>query len=142
MKLRLVIIGMMAALALSLLACSAGTQEKSLEVSIDDLTSQKNISQQIEVPVGGSLKVTLGSNPTTGFAWSENATDLSAFMAIKQVSHEYITPDGKALGAAGKEVWTFQALNKGTAMISVEYSRPWEGGEKAEWTYKLTVTVK
>jgi hypothetical protein len=24
----------------------------------------------------------------------------------------------------------------------MEYSRPWEGGEQAEWTFNLTVTVK
>ena len=142
MKLKLVIIGIIATLALSMLACSAGSKEKSLEVSFDDLTSQKNITQQVEVPVGGSLKVTLGSNPTTGFQWSENATNFSAFIAIKQVSHEYVAPNSQQLGAAGKEVWTFEALKEGTTTISMEYSRPWEGGEKAEWTYKLTVTVK
>ena len=45
-------------------------------------------------------------------------------------------------GAAGKEIWTFNALRKGTSNISMEYSRPWEGGEKAEWTFTLDVVVK
>ena len=142
MKIKLVIIGILAALALSMLACSAGSQEKSIEVSIDDFTSQKNISQQIDVPIGSSLKVILGSNQSTGFQWSEAAVNLSAFIAIKQVSHEYLAPDSKAMGAPGKEVWTFETLEKGTTTISMVYSRPWEGGEKAEWTYNLTVTVK
>jgi inhibitor of cysteine peptidase len=132
---------MMAALALSVLACSAGSKAKSVEVSIDDFTSQKNISQQIEVPAGGLLKVTLGSNQTTGFQWSEQA-QITDGTVLKQTGHEYIVPDSQTLGAAGKEVWTFEMLKKGTTTISFEYSRPWEGGEKAEWTYQLTVTVK
>lgn len=141
MKIKLMIVGVIAVLALSLVACSAGSKEKSIEVSIDDLTSQKNISQQVEVPVGGSLKVTLGSNQTTGFQWSEQA-QVGDTSVVKQTKHEYVAPESEAMGAPGKEVWTFTAMKKGATTISMEYSRPWEGGEKAEWTYKLTVTVK
>jgi len=55
-----------------------------------------------------------------------------------------IAEDGKspAPGTPGKEVWTFKTLKKGTTEVSMEYSRPWEGGEKAEWTFDLVVTVK
>ena len=45
-------------------------------------------------------------------------------------------------GTAGQEIWTFKALRPGTSTISMDYSRPWEGGEKGEWTFKLTVVVK
>jgi hypothetical protein len=27
-------------------------------------------------------------------------------------------------------------------IYTMEYSRPWEGGEKGEWTFTLTVIVK
>ena len=47
-----------------------------------------------------------------------------------------------SVGAAGKEVWTFEAIKKGTTKVRMEYSQPWEGGLKAEWTYTLTVTVE
>ncbi|MCD6567992.1 MAG: protease inhibitor I42 family protein [Dehalococcoidia bacterium] len=46
------------------------------------------------------------------------------------------------VGAPGKEVWTFEALEKGSSTISMEYSQPWEGGEKAAQTFSLTVVVK
>jgi inhibitor of cysteine peptidase len=44
-------------------------------------------------------------------------------------------------GTAGQEVWTFKAFKTGKSTISIEYSRPWEGGEKAAWTFVLTVLV-
>jgi inhibitor of cysteine peptidase len=141
MKTKLVILAILVVLSLSLLACSAGPKEKSIEVSIDDFANQKNISQQIEVPVGGSLKVTLGSNTTTGFSWSEDAL-ISDAALLQQTGHTYIAPTSDLVGVPGQEVWTFEALKKGTATITMEYSRPWEGGEQAEWTFDLTVTVK
>jgi len=88
--------------------------------------------------------LTLGSNPTTGFQWSEEA-QISDAGILKQTSHEFVGPDSDPPpppGTPGQEVWTFEALKAGTGQISMEYSRPWEGGEKAEWTYTLTVTVK
>ena len=45
-------------------------------------------------------------------------------------------------GTPGQEVWTFEALKKGSSTVSLEYDRPWEGGEKGEWTFELTVVVK
>ena len=141
MRLKLISLGLLVILALSLFACSASPKEASVEVSIDDFMSQNHISQQVEVPAGGLLTVTLGSNPTTGFRWSEEA-QISDTSVLKQVAHKYVAPDSEMVGASGKEVWTFQALKAGTTSLSMEYSRPWEGGEKGEWTFNLTVTVK
>ena len=143
MKSRLIILGFVVIMILSLLACSS-SKDASIEVSIDDLMSQKHISQQVEVTAGSMLTVTLGSNPTTGFQWTEEA-QISGTEALKQVSHEFIGPESEPPpppGTPGQEVWTFEALEEGTTTISMEYSRPWEGGEKGEWTYNLTVTVK
>jgi inhibitor of cysteine peptidase len=106
--------------------------------------SKNHISQQIKVPTNELLTVTLGSNPTTGFQWLEEA-QISDTTVLKQIDHEYIGPESEPPpppGTPGQEVWKFEALKEGTATVSLEYSRPWEGGEKAEWTYTLTVTVK
>jgi inhibitor of cysteine peptidase len=141
MKTKLIAASLMVVLALSLLACSPSAKDVSLEVSIDDLMSQNHISQQVEITAGGSLTVTLGSNPTTGFSWSENA-QISDQTVLQQTGHEFISPTQTMPGAPGKELWTFKALKAGTSTVSLEYSRPWEGGEKGEWTYTLNVTVK
>ena len=47
-----------------------------------------------------------------------------------------------SVGGAGKEIWTFKALKKGTSTVSMEYSRPGEGGEKGHWTFVAAVIVK
>ncbi|MFC1974568.1 protease inhibitor I42 family protein [Chloroflexota bacterium] len=145
MKSKLIAVGLLAILALSLLACSSPSQDYvSWEVPIDNFMNQQHISDQIEVPVGNTLKVILGSNPTTGFRWDEEA-QISDTGLLEQVQHEFIGPESKPPpppGTPGQEVWTFKALKEGTSTVSLEYSRPWEGGEKGEWTYNLTVIVR
>ncbi|MFX1270006.1 MAG: protease inhibitor I42 family protein, partial [Promethearchaeota archaeon] len=84
--------------------------------------------------------ITLCSNHTTGFQWSE--ARIGDETLVEEVSHEFVPPNGQTVGAAGKEVWTFKALKEGRTTISMEYSQPWEGGTKAEWTFELTVEVE
>ena len=153
MKSKLITAGLMVIMALSLLACSPEAAEEpvspapnkvSVAVTCDDFMNQKHISKQFEIQTGGSLTVTLCSNPTTGFQWSESA-QISDQNVIKQVDHKFVGPESEPPPpprTPGQEIWTFKALKEGTSTISMEYSRPWEGGEKAEWTFVLTVMVK
>jgi inhibitor of cysteine peptidase len=116
---------------------------KNYEVTIDKFMKDKDITGTIEINKGDSLTLILGSNPSTGFSWTEKARIIDPGV-IKQTRHEFVDPasENPLPGAAGQEVWTFESVKAGTAKVSVEYSRPWEGGEKAEWTFELTVTVK
>jgi inhibitor of cysteine peptidase len=145
MKIKLIILGLAGILVLSLAACSAAEPGAvSREVPIDNFMNQHEQNDRISVPVGGVLTLTLGSNPTTGFQWSEEA-QISDVGILEQTGHEFIGPESDTPpppGTPGQEVWTFKAVKSGTTSIYLEYSRPWEGGEKAEWTYTLTVTVK
>lgn len=133
-------------IAIFLLACSSGPRQTAVEVSCDDFMDQKNVTRQVEVGAGDTLTVTLCSNPSTGFGWQESA-QISDQTIVQQTDHKYVAPEAGAgatpvTGAPGTEVWTFKVLKKGTSTIYVEYSRPWEGGEKGEWTFRLTVVVK
>ena len=143
MKLKLILVGVMAAISLSLFACSPTPKQASVEVSCDDFMKLQHISEEVEVAVGGSLTVTLCSNPTTGFQWeSPQITDQTV---LEQVDHKLVMPESEPPpppGTPGQEVWTFKALKEGTSTISMEYSRPWEEGEKGEWTFVLTMVVK
>ena len=143
MKSKLVLICAIVAILLSLCACSSPT---SVDASCDDFMKKQHIAKEVEVAAGSSLTVTLCSNPTTGFQWSESA-QISNQNVLEQVDHKFVPPEYTGgtpppPGTPSQEVWTFKALKKGTSTISTEYSRPWEGGEKAEWTFVLTVTVK
>lgn len=142
MKAKLVLICAVGVLSLFLFACAPVARQASVEVSCDDFSQQNHITKQVEVGAGGTLTVTLCSNQTTGFMWSETA-QISDQSVLQQTDHRFVPPEAEGVvGAAGREVWTFNALKKGTSTVSVEYSRPWEGGEKGEWTFNLTVTVK
>lgn len=164
MKSKLIIIGLLVVLVLSLVACQSGAKEEPVTpdgaeqpVEIDpskyaaatsvefytcrDFEKQKHITDEIKLTVGKSVTVILCSNQSTGFQWKEEA-EISDTSVVKLVKHQYIAPSGDKVGAAGQEKFTFQALKSGTATIYLEYSRPWEGGEQAEWTCTLTVDVK
>ncbi len=144
MKSKLILVCAVVAISLCLLACLPTSKQASVEVSCDDFMRQQHISEEVEVAVDGSLTVSLCSNPTTGFLWVESA-QISDQTVLQQTDHRFVSPVSEPPpppGTPGQQVWTFKALKKGTSTISMEYSRPWEGGEKGEWTFVLTVTVK
>jgi len=141
MKLRTMPILAILIISLWLAAC-APTTGTSVNVSCDDFGNQPQISKQMAVTAGNTFTVTLCSNATTGFQWSESAV-ISDPTVVQQTGHEFVSPEKTGLvGAPGNEVWTFKALKKGTSTITMEYSRPWEGGEKGTWTFNLSVVVK
>lgn len=120
--------------------------EISVEVSCNEFMSAEHISKEVEVNTGDEFKVILCSNPSTGFQWSESAA-IGDTSVIEQTDYRFVSPEEKgkkpaAPGTPGQEMWTFKALTEGTTTISMEYSQPWEGGEKGEWTFNLTVVVK
>ena len=144
MKSKLVLVGIMAVVSLGLLACSSVPSQVPVEVSCDDFYEQSAISREATVAVGDSFTVTLCSNPTTGFQWSESA-QISDQTVLEQVDSRFVSPQSEPPpppGTPGQRIWTFQALKAGDSTVSLDYSRPWEGGEKGTWTFVLTVTVK
>jgi len=146
MKSKVMLICALTLITICLFACSTAPEQVSVEASCDDFGRQQHISKEVEIAVGSSLIVTLGSNATTGFQWSESA-QISDQTVLQQIEHKYMAPEAKddkppASGTPGQETWTFKALEKGTSVISIEYSRPWEGGEKGVWTFNLSVVVK
>ena len=111
------------------------------QVSVDDSYNGK----EVEINVGDLLTVSLESNPTTGFRWE--LAEISDTTVLELVENKYEAGSGAkqnppVAGAGGKEIWTFKALEEGTTKLTMEYSRPWKGGEKAVNTFVLTVAVK
>ncbi len=146
MKSKLTLVLIITAISTLLFSCSPTPKQVSVEVSCDDFGEQQHISKQAEVAVGDSFTVILCSNPSTGFQWTESA-QISDQTVLEQTAHKVVAPEAKgdeppAPGTPGQEVWTFKALKKGTSSVSMEYSRPWEGGEKGAWTFNLSVVVK
>lgn len=147
MESKLATVFIITAISTLLFACAPAPKQVSVEVSCDEFMQQQHISEEVEAAVGDSFIVTVCSNPTTGFQWSGTA-QISDQTVLQQIDHEFVAPGGQigcappAPGTPGQEVWIFEALKEGTSSVSLEYSRPWEGGEKGEWTFNLTVVVK
>ncbi|MBA7647795.1 hypothetical protein ES703_55574 [subsurface metagenome] len=137
MKTRLIVLtSIIAVMSLCLFGCSPAAPS---QVSVDESHNGK----KVEIAVAGTLTVTLESNPTTGFQWSESA-DISDQTVLEQVDHQFVSPpeDTGMVGAPGKEVWTFKALKKGSSTISMEYRRPWEEDVEPGKTFTLSVVVE
>jgi inhibitor of cysteine peptidase len=135
-------------IAAPLLACSpaaeepkAGPRTETIQISYDDLLNQKQISRSTTMSVGDFLQVSLGSNPSTGFAWAEKML-ISDPKVVAQTGHEVIAPKQGQPGAAGSEVWILQAMAPGNTTVSTTYGRPWPGGEKDSWVFSVNVAVQ
>jgi len=69
--------------------------------------------------------------------------EISDESIIKQVSHEFVGPGiDQPPGTSGEDVWTFEALKKGTVTTFLEYSRPWIEEDVDHWTVTITTTIQ
>ncbi|HEY86632.1 MAG TPA: protease inhibitor I42 family protein [Dehalococcoidia bacterium] len=141
MKLKIIITSILIPTLILLGGCAIASSAAKVEISCDQFQDSHHSRNEIELGVGDTVTIDLCSNPTTGFQWEENP-DISDSTILEQASHEFIPAGTDVPGQAGREVWVFKTLKKGVSTVSFKYSRPWEGGEKGEWTYTLTVTVK
>ena len=150
MNVKLIPICIVAIISILLFGCSQPAetpglefmQDASSELTCEMFQEQPHRSGNIVLGVDGTLTVILCSNQTTGFQWSESP-EISDASILQQLDHEFVPPgDENIVGGVGKEIFTFKTLKKGVSTINFEYSRPWEGGEKAEWTFELEVHVR
>ena len=114
-----------------------------LTVSCDELAAggqgagSTPLERSVTVAPGESFRITLCSNPSTGFSWEDPGVAGSADASL--VDHQVSPASGSTAGAAGSELFTFRAASAGTATIDFTYSRPWEGGEKGAWAVAVSV---
>ncbi len=100
-----------------------------------------NSGKEVTIASGGTLTITLDSNVTTGYSWSESA-NISNKLVLQQMDQKYVNPTTSAVGAGGQEVWTLQAIESGKSEISLEYRRPFEPTAPPAKTFTVTVVVK
>jgi inhibitor of cysteine peptidase len=131
-----------AMLAVPVISCMPATNSQMLTLTCADFEKQANVTRTVEVAAGNPVTVTLCSNKTTGFSWAEKA-QISDTQVLEQTSYKWVAPGETGMvGTAGNEVWTFKGLKAGTSSVYIEYSQPWNGGQKAARTFKLNVIVR
>jgi len=138
MKLRIVLILVMVVTLLSLSSCIT-SREMHVEVSCEQFVKNSRAMSEFQAEVGDKITVKLCSNPSTGFEWEY---EMSGDNALKEEDYDFEEPKSDVPGAAGIEVWTFETVENGVTEVRMEYNQPWEGGEKEEWTYTMTVKVE
>lgn len=124
------------------------TPYSSISIPIAEFLLSSDIHPHVDAVMstvlGGELTVTLGSNPTTGYQWSEFA-EISDETIVQQTSHKLVLKDyveSPPPGDSCEEVWVFKALNRGTTTILLKYSRPEVEEDAPHWTVTITATIK
>ena len=133
-----------AAVAHGRIANASAPGDASLSIGCGEFETQAaaggtaTLRRQVAVRAGAVLRVRLCSNASTGYRWDAPGFD-GRFLSL--LAHRTIAPTSGLMGAAGAEAWTFRALRAGASTLTLTYSRPWEGGEKATRSVILRMTV-
>lgn len=98
-------------------------------------------AKPIDAKTGNEFSITLDSNPTTGYRW-QLAKPLDESL-VKLVGNEYQEPESSgAVGAGGKEIWTFKAVAEGKTAIAMKYVRSWEKNQPPAKRAKFEVVIR
>jgi len=99
--------------------------------------NKKDDGITVEIEPGGTLVISLKSNPTTGCSWHVLELDAS----ILKVEKKEFQPRSNLLGAPGMEILCFTGLRSGATKLVLGYLRPWEMKVKPFATFSVIVKV-
>jgi len=91
--------------------------------SLSSAAPEQTPAEIVAAP-GQRFTIELDGNRSTGFQW-ELGKPLDTAL-VTSVDTEYRQAPGAAVGAGGKEIWTFDAVAPGWTKIQLVYRRPWE----------------
>lgn len=109
-------------------------------VTCDELVATPAMTAAVDAAARSALQVSLCSNPSTGFRWTDPVSSDPAIAAAG--GWTFIAADADAPGAPGTEVLTLTTGAPGHAVVSLSYDQPWDGGQKGAWTVELDVVVR
>lgn len=95
---------------------------------------------RIEVATGKQFTLTVESNPSTGYQW-QLASPVDE-KKVKFLRSMFNAPNTDRVGAAGVELWIFEAVGAGDTTISLKYVRPWEKDKAPAETAKFDIVIK
>lgn len=121
------------ALGALLAGCGGGAAPRPVEVGAEADGSS------VRLEPGQELRITLASNPTTGYSWAETAPADPGVLRL--VSNDYVQGGSDAPGAGGTQVLVYEAVGEGMAAISLAYLRTFEPDSPIDGL-ALSVTVE
>lgn len=87
------------------------------------LLTQTDNDRTAEVHIGGSVRINLAENATTGFRWAIDRYDEQLFEVVATEPHY----PKDSIGAGGDVSFTFRAKKPGSGEIVLKNWRHWEG---------------
>lgn len=102
--------------------------------------SGKDNGRTIDMLRFRTIKLTLESNPTTGYGWQ--LISPPDRKVLRKYYSVFRRPDLKLVGAGGYEEFKFRAMAPGIAVIKLIYVRPWEKEASPAREFTLTVRVR
>ena len=116
-------------------------QRAVVEVACDEVMGVPppvRINRQVDLDAGAVLALRLCRTAGSGFVWEDPRVGDAA--VVSSTGRAFETPSTVRPGAAGLEVLTFEARGSGATSIVLDYSQPWQGGQKGVW--RVTVDVR
>ena len=108
------------------------------EVRLNDGDNGKSV----KVAAGGTVVLTLETNPTTGFSWTKvDKVDTSILKLERNDYRQNANPAGM-VGVGGRTTIVYRALKPGKAKIDLTYMQPWEPDSEFITKYSVTVEVE
>ena len=92
---------------------------------------------EANLKVGQTAEIILATNPTTGFSWKFAYAPAGTILEV--VSDAYVQCKPVVPGKGGERHILLRAKQAGQCVITAQYQRSWEGGEKQT---PKTLTVK
>ncbi len=104
-----------------------------------EVTAKDN-GKTVNATVGNLVRITLESNPSTGYNWELRDFDYAA--AIFNSSDLVARKSGNVLmGAPGDTIIVLQAVELGSQQITAVYRRPWEAPDQVAATFSFQLEV-
>lgn len=96
--------------------------------------------KEINAQVGDVIQIELESLGSAGYQWFLTPVDTNY---VELISEETKATDDKGkMGAPVISQWCFKLLKKGLTDIEMYYYRSWEGKDKAQDYFHITITIR
>ncbi len=87
------------------------------------LTDTNRHTAAVSVPVGGTLRVEMPAQPSTGYSWEPRPAE----PAILEIGNDCDAGPGEGLvGGLGRSCYLWHATGEGKTVLSLVYRRHWE----------------
>ena len=98
--------------------------------------------RSVKVGVGGTVTLTLESNPTTGFSWTGTDKVDKDILKLERNDYKQNANPAGMVGVGGRTTIVYRAMKKGKAKIDLTYMQPWEPDSEFNTNYTVTVEVE